>query len=65
MKININHTEKAYKIPVWRGEIKNGYVWENGTIDFEQSRMRTTLRQHLKDAEALQNKLTQWEKEVQ
>lgn len=65
MKINIKHTEKTYKIPVWRGEIKNGYVWKNGTIDFEQSRMRTTLKQHLKDAEALQNKLDQWAKEVQ
>lgn len=65
MKININHTEKAYKIPVWRGEVKNGYVWENGKIDFEQSRMRMQLKQHAKDAEALQNKLNQWAKEVQ
>ena len=65
MKININHTEKAYKIPVWQGEVKNGYVWKNGKIDFEQSRMRTQLKKHLKDAEALQNKLNQWAKEVQ
>jgi hypothetical protein len=49
---------------VWFGKIKDGFIWKNNQIDFEQSRSRTAFKQYLRDQEDLERHLDKWAREA-
>ena len=65
MKINVKiKNDFTYRVPVWLGKIKDGAVWKNNQIDFEQSRKRTALKKYLRDQEDLERHLNKWAREA-
>lgn len=65
MKIKVDFA-KTYvaRIPVWLGEIKYNMVWKGNQVDFEQTRSRARIKQHIKDQEELERRLKKWSKEM-
>lgn len=63
MKISINQTSKTYKIPVWFGVIKDGFIYKDNKLDWEQTRLRTNIKKYLRDEEYLQMHLEKWAEE--
>ena len=65
MKINVKiKNDFTSRVPVWVGKIKDGAVWKNDQIDFEQSRRRTALKKYLRDQEDLERHLNKWAREA-
>lgn len=65
MKININYTPSQMPVAVWFGKIKkDGFIWKNNQLDFEQSRRRTALKKYLRDQEVLGQHLNKWAREA-
>ena len=61
MKIKVNViNDYTSMVPVWFGQIKDGMVYRNGELDFEQTRLRTKIRKTLKDQEQLEQRLNVW-----
>jgi hypothetical protein len=65
MKINVKiKNDFTSRVPVWFGKIKDGIIWKNNRIDFEQSRSRTAFKQYLRDREDLERHLDKWAREA-
>lgn len=61
MKINVKiKNDYTARIPVWFGKIKDGFIWKNDKIDFEQSARRNHLKKYLADSEVLARRLDKW-----
>lgn len=64
MTISINQTSKTYKIPVWFGVIKDGFIYKDNKLDWEQTRLRTNVKKYLKDEQNLREHLNRWAKKA-